>query len=220
MRERTIEGITISFEQVTGEVVSTNASTQTHITSSGGGGSIHMGTGTISAPKIRSHNTTTQEVWIRSDDGHEHRYVFTNADAQVRPSQRVTVLTYYVSGNSGGEVARVFNHSSRQAITIHDDAAASEVLAARFKQAKIQEIESKTNRTLYNLSMVGWLIAIIFLVVTGFIIIAGPIIAIYYWGKFKRFKGAIAKAVDTAMEFWTGVVSEADRKFSAERSSR
>lgn len=54
---------------VRGKMVGSKTWTETHVTSSGGGGYIHQGQGQIHAPTVRSTIVEKGEVWVRSRSG-------------------------------------------------------------------------------------------------------------------------------------------------------
>jgi hypothetical protein len=54
---------------VRGKIIGSKTWTETHVSSSGGGGYIHKGTGQIHAPTVHSTTVERGEVWIRNKDG-------------------------------------------------------------------------------------------------------------------------------------------------------
>lgn len=58
----------IQLKVFTGIVLQGETWSSTHVSSSGGGGYLHNGTGRIAAPTVHSHTTTHQTVWIKEED--------------------------------------------------------------------------------------------------------------------------------------------------------
>jgi len=90
----------VEFWQKTGEVIGTNKFSETHVTSTGGGGTVggyvgpyggHVG-GTISAPAVSSHAITKHEFWIRTDEGKELPIKLSGVDIPLLAGQRITMI--------------------------------------------------------------------------------------------------------------------------------
>lgn len=69
---------------------------ETHVTSSGGGGYLHQGTGHVAAPTVRSVAVEKAEFWLKPEAGSEIRLM---ANVAVRDGHDVAV----VWGNSASE---------------------------------------------------------------------------------------------------------------------
>lgn len=61
----------IKINILLGSVLQGETWTSTHVSSSGGGGNLHNGSGYIFAPTVHSHTTTHQSVWIKEDDSNK-----------------------------------------------------------------------------------------------------------------------------------------------------
>ncbi|SHH32946.1 hypothetical protein [Ferrimonas marina] len=105
-RKRTLE-----FWARTGEVLSQEKHSQTHVS---GSGTVHEGNGQIN---IHSETTTTQEIWIRDDQGKEHQINLINKSVPMRPGHRVTVLFAGRTDKGFGYPARVINHTTGKQYT-------------------------------------------------------------------------------------------------------
>lgn len=113
-------GKIIAFDRIAGEVIGTNKFSETHVTSSGGGGTVsgyvgpyggHVG-GSVSAPVVTSHATTKHEFWIRTDTGKEVAIKLTGVDIPLRAGQNVTLYLARNSNASEGWYCIIVNHSS------------------------------------------------------------------------------------------------------------
>lgn len=85
---------------------------ETHVSSSGGGGHVGRYGGHVSAPSVWSESITNQDLWIRDKDGLEHAIQFSDVDIPLRPGQEVSLL---MIGEKGGEYAyyvAVTNHNT------------------------------------------------------------------------------------------------------------
>ena len=58
----------IKINILTGAILQGETWSSTHVSSSGGGGSIHNGSGYISAPTIHSRTTTHQAIWVKDEN--------------------------------------------------------------------------------------------------------------------------------------------------------
>lgn len=57
----------IEFWSVTGEIMAQNKYSETHVSSSGGGGYIGAHGGHIRAPSVHSTTVTNHEFWIKTE---------------------------------------------------------------------------------------------------------------------------------------------------------
>lgn len=86
-----------------GKVVSSSRWSQTHVSSSGGGGRIVGGTGYIAAPTIESSTSDKNEVFSISSDGQESRFVFENRAVGFREGNRILVAWGSETGSKNGQ---------------------------------------------------------------------------------------------------------------------
>lgn len=84
-------GAEISFR--TGAVLSDQRRSETHISSSGGGGRVVYGSGYVDAPTIHSSVSVRQEVWLRDthDGGVEWSLNTQGVEISLRPDHLITV---------------------------------------------------------------------------------------------------------------------------------
>ena len=92
MRSFTHKKNTIDFWQVTGEVLSHDKHSETHVSSYGGGGYVGPQGGHISPAIVSSTVTNKQDIWIKADDGQELSLHLTGVDVPLRAGQKITVL--------------------------------------------------------------------------------------------------------------------------------
>lgn len=119
-------GKTIEFHYATGEVIGTNKFSETHVSSSGGGGTVggyvgpHGGNvgGSVSAPVIRSTAVTNHEFWIRTDEGKEIPIKLKGVDIPIREGQRITIVS--ANRKNREELFAVVNHNDERYYYIND----------------------------------------------------------------------------------------------------
>jgi hypothetical protein len=81
----------ISFLAIDGKVAADKIWSETHVTSSGGGGTLHDGSGYISAAQVSSRVATKREIWIRPATGPEVNLI-TGFDVRVNSGHDVSVI--------------------------------------------------------------------------------------------------------------------------------
>lgn len=97
-----------------GTVLSTSKHSRTDVASYGGGGWVGQHGGSISAPTIVSSTTTTQEIWIRRENGEEAAIQLSGVDVPVREGQRVTVIAAKSPRAKDGFWVTLVNHSANR----------------------------------------------------------------------------------------------------------
>lgn len=103
----------INFTVVTGVILDSNKYSETHISSSGGGGHVGRDGGYVDAPQIHSQVLTHHEFWVQLPDGREWPIKLVNADMPLRTGQNVT-LVYGGIGRKEGYLLMLMNHNSGQ----------------------------------------------------------------------------------------------------------
>jgi hypothetical protein len=83
--------VTVHFSHVSGTVLSSRKHSETHVTSTGGGGRAGRNGGYVEAPKVRSTVVTRHEFWIRKTDGTEQVFQFTDRNIPLREGQQVSM---------------------------------------------------------------------------------------------------------------------------------
>lgn len=104
----------LEFWSVTGEVIGQNKYSETHISSSGGGGYINQHGGHISAPTISSSVVTNQEFWIRRANGVEKSVQLSGRDIPLRQGQVITLISAGLKGKDSGYYSILVNHNAKR----------------------------------------------------------------------------------------------------------
>jgi len=112
----------IAFYAVSGKVLETKKYTETHVSSSGGGGyaSTSGGYSTvhISAPKIESKVLTNLEFWIQTSDGEEEAIKLPGVDIPMREGQIITLISAHKPENKEGTWTLLVNHTAKNYWTL------------------------------------------------------------------------------------------------------
>lgn len=102
------------FSKLTGEVFSNNKFSETHVSSSGGGGYVDAQYGgNVAAARVHSTVTTVHEFWIKDEAGKEHAINLRGKDIPLAVGQKVTL----VSGGFVGKdkyYALLLNHNAEK----------------------------------------------------------------------------------------------------------
>lgn len=104
----------VVFRSITGEVLSQNKYSETHVSSSGGGGHIDRNGGYIEAPKIESTSVTNHEIWIRKNDNTEESVQIKGHDIPLRPGQLITLISAYTNENRTLYHSVLINHNANK----------------------------------------------------------------------------------------------------------
>ena len=108
MEDFVSNGRTIKFTAETGRVLPGQQKiSKTHISSSGGGGYLHQGSGFVDAAKIKSTTTTQQEFWLLADGGRQVPVRIAGDVMAVNVDQEVSLL------HAGQLLVGIVNHSAR-----------------------------------------------------------------------------------------------------------
>jgi hypothetical protein len=102
----------IKFWRVTGEVIGQNKYSETHISSSGGGGVVTNRGGYVGAPQVHSRAITNHEFWIKKDDGSEMSVQLSDVDIPLREGHKISLIGSRPSDKKvKGQWAVLVNHS-------------------------------------------------------------------------------------------------------------
>lgn len=107
----TAGGKEFSFTSYSGTVLADKRLSETHITTSGGGGTIRNGEGDVSAPKVSSNIVTNQDIWLRDNAGNECVLRLKGCDIPVLEKQRISVVVFHC-GDYSNEIL-LFNHNMK-----------------------------------------------------------------------------------------------------------
>lgn len=80
------------FYIFTGTVVENSRWNELHIGGGGGGGAVYNGYGSSYTNPVHSTNVAQGEIWLRTDDGIEENFRFSNAEIPSRPGHRMSVI--------------------------------------------------------------------------------------------------------------------------------
>ncbi|MCE9924359.1 hypothetical protein LZ640_07655 [Aeromonas media] len=103
----------IEFWSVTGEIMAQNKFSETHVSSSGGGGYVGTHGGHISAPRVHSTTVTNHEFWIKTEDGTEESVQLAGCDIPLREGQKITLISAGVKGKGEGYYSVLVNHNAK-----------------------------------------------------------------------------------------------------------
>ncbi|MFQ2209979.1 hypothetical protein ACK31V_04610 [Aeromonas caviae] len=104
----------IEFWSVTGEIMAQNKFSETHVSSSGGGGYVGTHGGHISAPSVHSTTVTNHEFWIKTEDGSEESVQLAGCDIPLREGQKITLISAGVKGKGEGYYSVLVNHNANK----------------------------------------------------------------------------------------------------------
>jgi hypothetical protein len=116
----------LKFELFTGTVMSSSKWSETHVSSSGGGGYLHGGSGQVSAPTVSSTVKSKHEFWVQTPDGHQIPVQLTDADFPLMPGQLITLVNT-PSANKPAEHRWTYvrNHSAKQSWVLNESTTAA-----------------------------------------------------------------------------------------------
>ena len=95
-----------------GQVLHADRQFETHVGSSGGGGSVGPHGGFVAAPQVASHSTDHQTVFVRSNDGVEQSFNLQNWNLPVRPGSRLALVWAGKAGDDNGAILGARNLDS------------------------------------------------------------------------------------------------------------
>ncbi|WP_165313155.1 hypothetical protein [Vibrio ziniensis] len=104
----------IKFWSVTGEILGQNKYSETHVSSSGGGGYVGQHGGHVSAPTVHSTTVTNHEFWIKKEDGSEKSIQLAGHDIPLREGQKITLISAGIKGKDSGYFSVLVNHNANQ----------------------------------------------------------------------------------------------------------
>ncbi len=110
----------VEFWTITGEVLGSEKYSETHVTSSGGGGHVsgyvgpNGGTvgGHVDAPVISSQSVTNHDFWIRTVEGLEKDIQLKGVDIPLRVGQKITLVSAGLKGKNKRWYTMLVNHNA------------------------------------------------------------------------------------------------------------
>lgn len=116
--EVTLKGMRFAIYSLTGEVKDSRKWTSTEVSGEGGGGGgyVHGGSGYVSAQPVSIESTTTthDQLFVQGPDGKEICVETTDANLQVRPGHKVSVVWGIKKGKDQGYYWAIFNHNTEK----------------------------------------------------------------------------------------------------------
>ncbi|WP_075185084.1 hypothetical protein [Teredinibacter haidensis] len=106
--------IEVVFKSITGEVLGQNKYSETHVSSSGGGGYIDKHGGHVDAPQIHSKSVTNHEFWIRKQDGTEENVQLKGHDIPLRAGQIITLISAFTNEKRKPYYSVLVNHNAKK----------------------------------------------------------------------------------------------------------
>lgn len=103
----------VRLTHISGTVINSQKHSETHITSSGGGGYVGPNGGYVPAPKVQSQVQTTHEFWLRTANGVEKQFQFSNLNVPLCLNQEVTVLIASKPDGKQSWVVELINHNAK-----------------------------------------------------------------------------------------------------------
>ena len=103
----------IEFYKSTGIVLDDKKFSETHVSSSGGGGYVNQYGGHVSAPQVTSSSTTHQEIWYKKENGDE-KSIQLEGDIPLRIGHKISEIS---AGNKDSDTCWRFaliNHSTKK----------------------------------------------------------------------------------------------------------
>ena len=105
----------IAFSSVTGTVLDGQEKrSETHISSSGGGGYVGQSGGRVSAPTIHSSVTTKHEFWIELENGTEKAIQLSGCDIPLKTGHKITLVSVDKSKKSEKFYTFLVNHNTKE----------------------------------------------------------------------------------------------------------
>lgn len=114
MEDFVSNGHVVKFSVESGRVLPGHQKiSKTHVSSSGGGGYLHQGSGFVDAPKITSTTTTEQEFWLLADGGRQVPVRIDGDAMAVNVDQEISLLHARHPTKDGQWLVGIVNHSAR-----------------------------------------------------------------------------------------------------------
>lgn len=110
----------VEFWTITGEVLGSDKYSETHVTSSGGGGHVsgYVGpnggtvSGRVDTPMVSSRSVTNHDFWIKTDNGQEKDIQLRGVDIPLRVGQKITLVSAGLKGRNKRWYAMLVNHNA------------------------------------------------------------------------------------------------------------
>ena len=104
----------IDFLSITGEVLGQNKYSETHVSSSGGGGYVGEHGGRVHAPTVHSTTITNHEFWIKKEDGGEYAVQLSGCDIPLNKKKKITLISAGIKGKKTRYYCILVNHNANR----------------------------------------------------------------------------------------------------------
>ncbi|MBM0212917.1 MULTISPECIES: hypothetical protein [Pseudomonas syringae group] len=132
---------TIEFTSLVGEVIGSEKLSETHVSSSGGGGYVGREGGHVRAAQISSTSVINHEFWVRDDTGIEHDVKLKGQDIPLRTGQRITLIKVkHKNGSGKGWYSIIVNHSAAKHWFLNSAPALNQLLGLQSLHFKVMMI--------------------------------------------------------------------------------
>jgi hypothetical protein len=191
-------GKTFEFKTRTGEVLSTNKISETHVSSSGGGGYVDpQYGGQVAAAQVSSTVTINHEFWIKEEDGNE-RAVQLYGDIPLKVGQKVTLILCTLLGEEKGYYVVLYNHNAKK----HWFIFSGEKLYNNFFPSKAGLYADHPVFLLFNVKFMAYIVGSL---LAWYFINFYAGLAVLAWGIYRAFAAAkkqenSGKALDAHLE--------------------
>lgn len=111
------------FHCATGTILAEKTWSETHVTSTGGGGYVGRQGGYVAAPTVRSRVVSRREVWVRLDDGRERAFDLSSSALPLRESHRMVICWSTRDGAEAGPFLLLINQSTGEHDVLHSGCA-------------------------------------------------------------------------------------------------
>jgi hypothetical protein len=129
----------VAFSSVTGIVLGGQEKrSETHVSSSGGGGYVGKNGGHVSAAQVHSTVTTKHEFWIELEDGTEKAVQLSGCDIPLKEGHKITLVSVNKSKRNREFYTFLVNHNTKSSNVIMS----GEFINAVFSIAPVRRVIS------------------------------------------------------------------------------
>lgn len=198
------DGKEFNFWTCTGEVISSNKTSETHIMSSGGGGHVDpQYGGHVAAAQISSKVITVHEFWFREENGNEVAVNMRDVNIPLAVGQKITLLLSGLVNEKSGYSYYVvlYNHSAKKHWLMLNG-------LGLYHKACEPEVKMFVMNAKFLAVFAGLLL--IWYYISGYISLALIVWGIYYLITQSLKVQKSAKALDAKFEQWAEKIAGAE----------
>jgi len=205
MQDLILRNKTIKFWKVTGEVIGNQKYSETHVSSSGGGGFVSNSGGYVEAPSVNSTTILNQDFWIRTEDGQEIPIQLKDSDIPLRIGQKISVIYSRREESDSGWASTLVNHSANRYWHINNYEVLSEYLKVGIllKNHKLRFFLMTISIYILSIVIIFQLEFLVenFEFYSGLVISIFPILIIVFLNKYYNFRlKKASKALQSHLE--------------------